>query len=86
MSIREDEFDLKTSATDEISQIVKVDNNKKKTIMRVNQFYWELWNSNNMSLLNVSRESLGEDGSRIQLGCYESFANSMWIDILKDLV
>lgn len=77
MSIREDEFDLKTSATDEISQIVKVDNNKKKTIMRVNQFYWELWNSNNMSLLNVSRESLGEDGSRIQLGCYESFANSM---------
>lgn len=72
MSVREDEFDLTTGATDEISQIVKVDKNKKKTIIRVNQFYWELWNSNNMSLLNVSRESFSEDGSRIQLGSYES--------------
>ena len=49
-------------------EYVHVVRNRNKIVFRVNQLYWDLWNSNNMSLLNVSKESLGEDGSRIQLG------------------
>lgn len=43
---------------------------KKKTnvIKNVNRQYWQLWNSNNMSLLNITNNNFGEDGSRIQLG------------------
>lgn len=30
--------------------------------------FWDLWNSNDMSLLNVSREYYGHDGGRIEPG------------------
>jgi hypothetical protein len=36
----------------------------------VNREFWSLWNSNNMSLLNVSNEYYGNDGANIRLGGY----------------
>ncbi len=36
--------------------------------IEINDEYWSLWNSNNMSMLNISRENYGHDGSRIELG------------------
>ena len=39
-----------------------------KTIKKVNYKYWNLWNSDKMSMLNISNKEFGEDGSRIELG------------------
>jgi len=36
--------------------------------IEINDEYWSLWNSNNMSMLNITRENYGDDGSRIELG------------------
>ena len=34
---------------------------------RFNEF-WELWHTKNMSILNISKELLGNDGNRVELG------------------
>jgi hypothetical protein len=38
-----------------------------KKPLRFDEF-WQLWNTENMSLVNLSRELLGKDGERVELG------------------
>jgi len=52
--------------------------------IEVNDEYWNLWNSNNMSMLNISSENFGHDGSRIELGNLQfDFFNNYLIKIFS---
>ena len=34
----------------------------------INDEYWNLWNSNNLNMLNFSKNYYGHDGARVELG------------------